>query len=205
MSINDNQYKLSINEYIKLIYRVIRYPGRVFQEEQLELYQIISYLILSAWIYSIIANHLKSLAPFILLVLSPLSVIPHVSLIALALYLVFNKIYNCEIKFSKCFKDVSLIFIALLPFMSIEFYRYFTQWPLIMIKTIPFFYVIILLYQIIKNNFQKHNIHKRIQALILCCLLTIFISTLVFSIDMGILVIFYELIIGQNYVWRINY
>lgn len=205
MNINDNQHTLSIPEYTRSIYRVIRYPAEAFKEDPLNLYQLISYLLLSSWIYAIIANYLKSLAPFVLLVLSPLSVIPHVFLIALTLYLIFNKIYRCNISIYNCFKDVSLVFIALLPFMSIEFYRYLTAWPYIMIKMIPFLYLVILLYQFIKVNFEELNLQKRLQALILCCLLIMFISTLVFSINMGILVIIYEVVMGQNYVWRINY
>lgn len=196
---------LSIKEYIQTIYKVIRYPDETFKSNPLNLYQITGYLILSAWLYSIIANYLKSLAPFVILILSPLSVIPHVLLTALVLYLVFNNIYNCNIKFSKCYNDVSYIFIALLPFMAIEFYQYFTEWPSIMIKTIPFLYLIILLYQFIKTNFESIKLHKRLQALILCSLLIMFTSTIVFSINMGILVIIYEVVIGQNYVWRINY
>ena len=196
---------LSIKEYIQTIYRVLRFPDETFKSNQLNLYQITSYLILSAWLYSIIANYLKSLAPFVILILSPLSVIPHVLLTALVLYLVFNYLYNCNIKFSKCYNDVSYIFIALLPFMAIEFYQYFTEWPTIMIKTIPFLYLIILLYQFIKTNFEGIKLHKRLQALILCSLLIMFTSTIVFSINMGILVIIYEVVIGQNYVWRTNY
>lgn len=196
---------LSIKEYFQTIYKVIRYPDETFKSNPLSLYQITGYLILSAWLYSIIANYLKSLTPFVILILSPLSVIPHVLLIALVLYLVFNNVYNYNIKFSKCFNDVSYIFIALLPFMAIEFYQYLTEWPSIMIKTIPFLYLIILLYQFIKTNFVGIKLHKRLQALILCSLLIMFTSTIVFSINMGILVIIYEVWMGQNYVWHINY
>lgn len=205
MNTNNHQQKLTIKEYTQIIYRVIRYPDEIFKSNPLNLYQIISYLILSAWIYSIIANYLKSLAPFVLLILSPLSIIPHVLLTALTLYLIFNKVYRHNISFSKCFYDVSYIFIALLPFMAIEFYKYLTEWPFIMIKTIPFLYLIILLYQFIKTNFEDIKLHKRLQALILCSLLIMFISTIIFSLNMGILVIIYEVGIGQNYVWRINY
>lgn len=202
---NNNINKPLITEYFKTIYKTIRHPKRIFCNCELSLYQINCYLVLSAWLYALIANCLKTLAPFILLILSPLSIIPHLLLINISIYIIFKYIYNVKINFSKSYKDTSLIFIALLPFMSIEYFKYFRDWPLIMIKAIPFIYFIVLFYKFIQSNFKDLKTGKKVQSLVLSSLIILFISTIVFSINMSILIILYETVIKQNYLWHINY
>lgn len=205
MFTNNDHYKLNIFDYFRAVYETIFLPAKTFEKLELNSYQLLSFLVLSAWLYAIIANILKTLSPFVLLITSPISVIPHVYFIALSLYLIFGKLFKANTTFKECFKISSYILIALLPFMAIEFLKYRDTAILLFIKSLPFLYFIYLTYKATMIRFNTIGKQNIIRGNMLACLLIFFISTLVFSINMGILVFICEHVAGFNYIWFTNY
>lgn len=200
-----NIYNLSIIDYVKTIFNVIISPKKTFSELNLSYYQLISYLIVSGWLYAIIACLLKSLSPFWLLLFSPISIVIHTFLISLFLYLIFNKLLKSKASFAECFKIMSYILIAMLPFMSIVFIKNRDTLILLMIKSFPFIYFLILTYIASLINFKNIKYHKLIQGNVLASMSTFFISTIIFTINMILLTISSKLLFDFTYIWKIYY
>ena len=198
-------YSSSLREYIKLIYNVLLFPENTFQNLNLNYYQLTSYLVLSAWLYAVLANILKIFSVFIFLLLSPVSVLPHSASIALILYLIFGKLHNVKTSFKECFKISSYILIAFLPLMSLSCIPLNDTPLVITAKALPFVYFIFILYKATMVKFKKAGYKKIIMGNVLANLMIFFISTIIFSINMSILLFICEHILHFNYVWSFQY
>lgn len=201
----NNTYKTSIVNYIETIFKILLSPSKTFKYLDLSFYQLVSYLILSALFYAVIACLLRNLAPFLLIILSPISIIPHAFLIALSLYLIFIKLFHAEGSFEKCFKLSSYVLIALLPLMAIVFIKSHDTPVLLLIKALPFIYFLLLVYTASYTGFENLRFHKLIQGNVLSSLIILFVSTMVFTINIMILSFLSEVIFHYTYVWKIYY
>jgi hypothetical protein len=171
----------------------------------LNYYQIISYLIISAWFYALIANTLKNLAPFLMLILAPLSVLPHAGLFALLLYLIFSNLCKSKISLKECFKLSTYIFIAILPLTGIVFIPNKDYYIILALKSLPFIYFIILTYLALSIKAADIKSRKRIQGNVLASLGILFISTIIFSINIYLVQSLSKLLFDYDYVWKFSY
>jgi hypothetical protein len=195
----------SLAGYFKTVFRVLFLPTQTFNNMNLNYYQIISYLIISAWFYALIANTLKNLAPFLMLILAPLSVLPHAGLFALLLYLIFSNLCKSKISLKECFKLSTYIFIAILPLTGIVFIPNKDYYIILALKSLPFIYFIILTYLALSIKAADIKSRKRIQGNVLASLGILFISTIIFSINIYLVQSLSKLLFDYDYVWKFSY
>jgi hypothetical protein len=205
MNNSNNIYKTSPGNYFKIIYNTITKPEKVLSTPKLSIYQIAVYLILSAFLYAVIANFIKTLAPFLLLLISPISVIPHTFFLALFLYLIFGKLYQTNFTLKESFKIIGYILIAMLPFMAIVFVSTRDTLPILLIKTLPFIYFLVLTYRATATKFKNIKKEKLIQGNVLACLSSFFVSTIIFTVNMAFVTFVNDLLFQYHYEWKDYY
>lgn len=197
--------KSSLTSYLETIICVLSTPTKVYSKLKLETSELLSYVIVSGLFYAIIANILKTLAPFPLLILSPLSAIPHVFLLSVFIYLIFKKLYKADTNFKTCFKISCYTLIALLPLTAIVFAKNTDSLLILSLKFFPFIYYLILTHKAVSINFKNLSKKAIIQGNVLASLTSLFASTIVFTINMNILNFITEFIFHYQYIWKFNY
>lgn len=205
MFYRQNILQISIYKYFETIFNVICRPSKTFKDLSISYHELICYLILSAWLYAIISCHLRTLSSYLLLILSPISIIPHTLLTGLVFYLIFIKLFKARGSFEECLKIASYIFIGLLPIMTVTFIKNSDNIVLFLIKALPFLYFLVLTYKASKISFPSLRINKLIQGNVLASLINLCVSTLVFSINMIILSFINSKVFDHSYVWKIYY
>jgi hypothetical protein len=200
-----NQYNktdyIYILEYFKIIISTLFKPKEVFKNQDITYKHLTGFIIISSIVYAILANIFRSYSLFMLLILSPLSIIPHWILTATGMHLIFNKVFQTDSSFSKCAKTTGYILVSLLPLISIVFCKNHDSPLLLTAKIIPFVLFTWLTYVSTQINYAKLSINKIIQGNILYLLIVLLISSIIFSIDMSLLIIISKLLFNYNYVW----
>lgn len=203
----EKEYKqnLSISEYVQTVCTTLIKPENTLKKLSLNIYQLCSYLLISAFLYALIANLFTMFSPFVLLILSPVSVMPHTLLISASLYIIFGKLKGSTLSFKKCFKISSYLLISLIPFMAIIFTDARDNLILITIKTLPFIYFAILLYHATSAHVCKLKISRLIMLNMLDILIILLTSTLIFTINICLIQFIGSYLFGFKYIWRIHY
>ena len=205
MSSNDKVNSTNLKDYLTVVYKTILFPSIAFKLLNLNTYQLISYLILSAWIYAVLANILKTYSAFTFLIMAPITVVPHTLLIALTLYLIFGKLNGAKTSFKDCFEVASYMLIALLPIMSISCLPFKKNLLIFIIKSLPFILYVMIQYRATCIKFKALPAGKIISGNVLSSLIIFLISTLIFSMNMAILLFICENIYHFDYVWSFHY